>query len=84
MQTVFEEKNGRGRGRGAFQGRGRGRQTFYKNEVECFKCHKLGHFQYECLMWEKKVNYAEMEDKDAHKEEILLMVLVEGKEGKKR
>jgi len=35
-------------------------------------------------MWEKKVNYAEMEDKDAHKEEILLMVLVEGKEGKKR
>ena len=68
MQTVFDEKNGkgrgRGRGRGAFRGTGRGRQTFYKNEVECF--------QYKCPMWEKKVNYAEMEDKDEHEEEILL------------
>ena len=41
-----------------------GRQAFNKAEVECFKCHKLGHFQYECPTWEKKVNYAEMEDKE--------------------
>ncbi|KAL6193975.1 hypothetical protein ACLB2K_035059 [Fragaria x ananassa] len=40
----------RGRGRGSFRGRGRGkgRQTFNKAIVECYKCHQLGHFQYEC------------------------------------
>ena len=43
--------NPRRRGRGAYRGRGRGRSSqFYSNKatVECFKCHKLGHFQYEC------------------------------------
>nr|KYP53713.1 hypothetical protein KK1_024287 [Cajanus cajan] len=41
---------GRGRGRGGFGGRGRGRsgQNFNKAMVECFACHKLGHFQWEC------------------------------------
>ncbi|XP_050387263.1 uncharacterized protein LOC126803509 [Argentina anserina] len=34
----------RGRGRG----RGRGRLGFSKALIECFKCHKLGHYQYEC------------------------------------
>jgi len=82
MQTVFDGRGrGRGRARGAFRGRGRGRQTFNKNEVECFKCHKLGHFQYECPMWEKKANYAEMEEE--HEEEILLMAIAESKEVKK-
>ncbi|MCI21955.1 retrovirus-related Pol polyprotein from transposon TNT 1-94 [Trifolium medium] len=37
---------GRGRGRGGFRGRGRGRQS--KENVECFGCHKLGHYQNEC------------------------------------
>ena len=63
---------GRGRGRG---GRGRGRQFFNREHVECFKCHKLGHFQYECPMWEKNANYAEFDDE----EEMLLMSFTETK-----
>ena len=50
---------GRGRGRGGrgnsrvdatyFQNRGRGRnQQFDKSEVECFRCHKFGHYRSEC------------------------------------
>ncbi|PRQ38021.1 putative RNA-directed DNA polymerase [Rosa chinensis] len=71
---------GRGRGRGVFRsrGRGRGRQSFNKAVVECFKCHKLGHFQYECPSWEKRVNYAELEEED----ELLLMAHVERNDSK--
>ncbi|KAI9177638.1 hypothetical protein LWI28_017655 [Acer negundo] len=41
---------GRERTSGSFRGRGRGRgrHSFNKALVECYKCHKLGHFQYEC------------------------------------
>lgn len=48
-RTIFA----RGRGRGSPRGRGRGRGRFNINKatVECFNCHKLGHFQYECPMW---------------------------------
>ena len=62
--------NNRGRGRGTFRGgrgRGRGRQPFNKALVECFKCHKLGHFQYECPELDKAANYVEEE------KEMLLM-----------
>lgn len=41
--------------------------------VECYKCHNLGHFQYECPAWEKRANYAELEEE----EELLLMADVE-------
>jgi hypothetical protein len=59
---------GRGRGRGtSARGRGRGRQS--KEHVECFKCHKLGHYQNECPSWEENANYAEFDDQ----EEVLLM-----------
>jgi len=49
-------------GKGAFSGgcnintkvgRGRGIQSFNKPIIKCFKCHKMGHFQYECLDLEK-------------------------------
>jgi len=52
---------GRG-GRGAFRGGrninnrarcGRGRQSFNKAFIECFKCHKMDHFQHECPDFEK-------------------------------
>ncbi|KAF2318018.1 hypothetical protein GH714_041345 [Hevea brasiliensis] len=61
-----DQYGGRGRssGRGG-RGRGRGRQNFDKSTVECFRCHKLGHFQWECL--QKEVNFAEGQ------EELLLM-----------
>ncbi|MCH94781.1 hypothetical protein A2U01_0015748, partial [Trifolium medium] len=49
--------NGRGRGINASRGRGRGRQS--KEFVECYKCHKLGHYQSECPEWEGNTNFAE-------------------------
>ncbi|KAH9794818.1 Integrase catalytic domain-containing protein [Citrus sinensis] len=66
---------GRGKGRGNLKGRGRGRgrQLIDKATVECFHCHKLGHFRYECPSWDKNINYAEF-DED---EEMLLMSHVE-------
>ena len=55
------------------RGRGRGRQSFSKATVECFKCHKLGHFQYECPQWNKEANYAELDDT----EELILMATID-------
>ena len=72
LKVAQEDRFSRGRGRGVFRGgrgRGRGRQSLNKSIIECFKCHKLGHFQYECFDWEKKANYAELEEE----EELLLM-----------
>jgi len=67
--THGEQSGGRGRGRGSFRGRGRGRgrQNFDKTTIECYNCHKLGHFQWECPNKEKEANYAETQ------EEMLLM-----------
>lgn len=74
-----EERSGRGRGRntfGGYRGRGRGRSSpAYKAAIECFKCHKKGHFQYECPDWERRANFAELE----HEDELLLMAYVEEK-----
>ncbi|XP_024200681.1 uncharacterized protein LOC112204028 [Rosa chinensis] len=70
-----ERFGGRGRTRGGYRGRGRGRGRipFNKATIECYKCHKLGHLQYECLDWEKGANYAEFDEE----EEMLLMSYVE-------
>lgn len=79
--TVEERFGGRGRGRNTFRGRGRGRgrQIFNKASVECYKCHKLGHFQSECPTWDKEANYANL-DEEA---EMLLMSYVELNEAKR-
>lgn len=68
-----EQSGGRGRGHGSFRGRGRGRSrhSFDKATVECYHCHKLGHFQWECPNKEKEANYAEGQ------EEMLLMTHVD-------
>ena len=76
-KTTHEEEdqalNVRGRGRGSYRGRGRGRgRAFNKAVVECYKCHNLGHYQYECPNQKHEAHYAEMEE-----EEVLLMVYVE-------
>ncbi|XP_071708307.1 uncharacterized protein [Rutidosis leptorrhynchoides] len=46
----YSSTRGRGRGRSSYRGRGRGsgRSSFDKSTIECYKCHALGHFQYEC------------------------------------
>jgi len=43
------------------------------------KCHNLGHFQFECLKWNKESNYVEL-DKE---EELLLMAFVEENKAKR-
>lgn len=40
--------------------------------MECYHCHKLGHFQYKCPNWEEKTNYAE--DEEEEEEELLLFI----------
>jgi len=71
----YDRFGGRSRGRGSFRGRGRGRgrQQFNKALVECYHCHKLGHFQNECPDWERNAHYAELDES----EEILLMAHAE-------
>ena len=80
--TYEDQPRGRGRGRGGFRGRGRGRsrQSFDKSTIECYNCHKLGHFQYECpnKETETKAQYAEASG------EILLMAHADGKEASKK
>ena len=83
LKISQEDRIGRGRGRCVFRGgrgRGRGRQPYNKVVIECFQCHWLGHYQFECPNWEQKANYAEFEEKE---EELLLMSYVEKKHGEK-
>lgn len=77
-EQVLKVESSRGRGRGTYRGRGRGRgrQSFTKAAVECFKCHNLGHFQYECPQWNKEANYAELDEE----EELILMAVVQENE----
>ncbi|KAL5786433.1 hypothetical protein ACOSQ2_008825 [Xanthoceras sorbifolium] len=53
-----------------FSGKGRGRdQQFDKSKVECYRCHKLGHYHYDCYVrmpkdkerWEKS-NFSEKKE----------------------
>ncbi|GJU99983.1 putative RNA-directed DNA polymerase [Tanacetum coccineum] len=67
-----DSPSGRGRGRGRFssrgRGRGRGRSSFSKETIECYNCHKLGHYSYECPN-SKEANYAGFDEN----EEVMLM-----------
>nr|KYP72898.1 Retrovirus-related Pol polyprotein from transposon TNT 1-94 [Cajanus cajan] len=57
LKVTQKNRPNKGRGHGAFRGgrgRGRGRQPVNKAIIECFKCHKLGHFQHECPDWKRK------------------------------
>ncbi|GAA0140159.1 hypothetical protein LIER_42608 [Lithospermum erythrorhizon] len=69
-KTSRERGNYRGRGGSS----GRGRNNFNKASVECYKCHNLGHFQYECPRWKKEVNYAVAEEEKEG--DLLLMAEV--------
>ena len=82
-ETTFPYGRGRGRGRGYGRGRGRWRDTqaskqegtWDKSNVECFRCHKRGHYQYECpdLAGKEETNFVESE-------EVLLMAYVQKEE----
>lgn len=80
-----EGTRGRGRDRGRTSSRGRGRgcgrgnPTFSKANVKCFKCHNMGHFQYECPNWNKESNYSQLNEE----EELLLMAHVDEHEAKR-
>ena len=73
LKETYE--GGRCRGRVSYRGRGRGRgwTDFNKATVECYRCHQLGHFRYECPSRNKEAHYAEFEEE----EEMLLMSYVE-------
>ena len=77
IEGRWRPEGGRGRGgspsrgRGGYQGIGRGSSSFNKETVECYKCHKMGQFKFECPEWEKSTNFVELE------EDILLMAHVE-------
>ncbi|KAL4295748.1 hypothetical protein GQ457_12G010900 [Hibiscus cannabinus] len=62
IKVTYGDSSTRGRGHGRYRGRGRrrGRTTFDKSTIECYKCHKLGNFQWECHSQEN--NYTESSD----------------------
>lgn len=41
--------------------------------IECYRCHNLGHYQYECLNQKNEAHYAEIEEEH----EVLLMAYIE-------
>lgn len=66
--------NGEGRGCGSnnYRGKGRVRGNFNKANMQCYRCQKLGHFQYECSE-NKEANYSKRDEE----EETLFMSYVE-------
>ncbi|GAA0141738.1 hypothetical protein LIER_02810 [Lithospermum erythrorhizon] len=66
VEGMFGGKTSRERGnyRGKGGSSGRGRNNFNKASVECYKCHNLRHFQYECPRWKREVNYAVAEEEE--------------------
>jgi hypothetical protein len=86
LQITHDNNFGKpSRGRSSFRGRGRGRerQGIDKSLVECFYCHDLGHFQYECPRKgrrnESQVNFTEA----TNDEPLLLMAYTEIEETEK-
>ncbi|CAL1387753.1 unnamed protein product [Linum trigynum] len=93
LKVTFEYggRGGRGPERGMYQGRGRGRgRGLNRDLVECFKCHKLGHFKAECPEWygnhqthysshSSNPNQSQFNHPDMT-EDVLLMAFVEKKE----
>lgn len=80
--TYKDRSGARGRRRGSFRGRGRGRGPLPldKTIVECYHCHKLGHFRFKCPSWDKKASYAQLKEE----EKMLLVAHVEMNETRRQ
>lgn len=80
LQVENELRSARGRERNSFRGRGRGRSFVNRSAINCFKCEKQGHYQFECTSQENGANYVEFDEE----EELLLMAHADmsGDEGK--
>lgn len=69
---------GKGRGRLSRRDHGKGRES--REIVECYKCHKLGHYQSECPSWEESANYTKFDEE----EKMILMVKRESRSWAKK
>nr|GEV40406.1 retrovirus-related Pol polyprotein from transposon TNT 1-94 [Tanacetum cinerariifolium] len=80
LKVTFDDSRGsRGRGRFSPIGRriGRARTMQSRDMIECYKCHKLGHYQFECSDWNKETNYAVVNNNEGDEErEMLLMAYI--------
>jgi len=77
---MYDDRAGAGPGHSCEnrgRGRGRGRQPFNKALIECFQCHKLGHFQYEGPGVVKQAHYRTFEEATEVKDETLLIAYEE-------
>ena len=81
LKVTYDDSTGTNRGRGRdYRGRGRGgrgRQSFNKALIECFQCHKLGHFKSECPAITKQAHYTTFEEVPEGEDEILLVAYEE-------
>jgi len=76
LKVVHEDRSTAGQSRNR-SGHGRGRYTPNKALIECFHCHKLGHFQYECPELGKRTHYASFKEAAEAEEELLLVAYEE-------
>ncbi|GKD72906.1 retrovirus-related pol polyprotein from transposon TNT 1-94 [Tanacetum coccineum] len=73
--TFDDSRGGRRGGRYSPRGRGRGRRTMQSRDmIECYKCHKLGHYQFEFPDWNKKTNNTAIDDNEGEEEGEMLLI----------
>ncbi|GJW40798.1 hypothetical protein Tco_0066643 [Tanacetum coccineum] len=73
--TFDDSRGGRRGGRYSPRGRGRRRRTMQSRDmVECYKCHKLRHYQFEFPDWNKETNDTAIDDNEGEEEGEMLII----------